>query len=160
MASGILGRMHNKYIVSLSDGERQWLLDLISTGKGPARQLAHARILLKANESPAGPSWADGAIAEALEVNPATVGRVRRRFVEEGLEAAVNRRLPRIPKQRKLDGRQEAQLIALTCSPPPDGQVHWTLRLLAEKMVELECLDTLSYETVRRVLKKTNLNRG
>jgi transposase len=140
-----------KYIVTLTDTERQTLKALISVGRGAARRLAHARILLKADED-----LTDEAIAQAVEVSRPTVERVRKRFVEESLEAALDPRRTDRPRARKLDGHQEAQLIALACSAPPPGQLRWTLRLLADKMVELEYVDSVSYETVRRTLKKTN----
>ena len=140
-----------KYVVSLTDSERQSLRTLIAAGKGAARRLAHARILLKADQG-----HTDEEIVEAVEVSRPTVERVRKRFVEESLEAALDPRRTERPNTRRLDGNQEAQLIALACSAPPPGQLRWTLRLLAEKMVELEHVDTLSYETVRRTLKKTN----
>ncbi len=152
--------MRKQYVVTLTEQERGFLQDLISAGKGPARKLAHARVLLKADQGPEGPAWTDQRISQALEVSPSTIERIRRRFVDKGLEEAIGRRRPRVPKQRKLDGRQEAQLIALTCSEPPKEQGRWTLRLLAGKMVELEYVDSLSYETVRRTLKKTNSSRG
>jgi len=145
-----------KYIVTLTDEERETLLKIISAGKGAARRIAHARILLKADQG-----LTDEAIAEAVDVSRPTVERVRKRFVEEGLEAALDPRRPeKPPRPRKLDGRQEAQLIALACSKPPAGRVRWTLCLLADKMVELKYVDSLSYETVRRTLKKTRSNRG
>jgi len=140
-----------KYIVTLTDTERQTLKALTSTGRGAARRLAHARILLKADQG-----LTDEAIAQAVEVSRPTVERVRKRLVEESLEAALDPRRTGRPRARRLDGHQEAQLIALACSVPPAGQLRWTLRLLAEKMVELEYVDSLSYETVRRTLKKTN----
>lgn len=152
--------MSKKYTITLTETERNELKQMISAGKGRARRLAHARILLKADQGPQGPGLADGAIAEAVGVSRPTIERVRKQFVEEGLEAALNRRLPRSPHRRKLDGRQEAHLIALACSEPPTGRARWTLRLLADKMVELESVDSLSYGTVRRVLKKTNLSLG
>ena len=141
-----------KYIVTLTNDERLTLDKLISAGKGAARRIAHARILLKADQG-----HIDEAIAEAVEVSRPTVERVRKRFVEEGLDAALDpRRREKPPRPRKLDGRQEAQLIALACSAPPAGRVRWTLCLLADKMVELKYVDSLSYETVRRTLKKTS----
>jgi transposase len=152
--------MKKKCTVVLTETERIDLKQVVSSGKGPARRLAHARILLKADEGPEGPGLRDEAIAEAVEVGLSTVARVRRRFVKEGLEAALNRRLPRRTRRRKLDGRQEAQLIALACSPAPQGEARWTFRLLADKMVELEYVGTVSYGTVRRVLKKTSLSLG
>jgi transposase len=116
----------------------------------------HARILLKANVAPGGPGWNDVAIAEGLDVGRATVERVRKQFVEDGFEAALERRRPRRQYLRKLDGDGEAHLIALACSKAPEGRSRWTLRLLADRMVALEQVDHLSYETVRQVLKKTN----
>ncbi len=144
-----------KYIVSVTDAEYVTLKSLLSSGKGAARRLTHARILLKADEG-----LTDEQIAEAVEVSRPTVERVRRRFVEEGMDAALDPRRPEKPRQRKLDGRQEAQLIALACSPPPKDQVRWTLRLLANQMVELQYVDRLSHETVRCTLKKTRSSRG
>jgi transposase len=122
--------------------------------------LTHARILLKADEGPAGPGWADEAIAGALEVNRSTVERVRQRCVEEGFDAALRPRPARQVRLRKLDGAQEAQLVALACSPPPNGRDRWSLHVLADKLVELEVVDRISYESVRRTLKKTFSNRG
>src|SRR5260370_14164224 len=149
-----------KYIVKLTQEEREDLQKLIGQGEAPARQLTHARILLKADSSQAGPGWSDPAISEALEVGTATVERVRERFVEEGLEAALRRRRPRKPRLRKLDGEQEARLIALVCSPPEAGQECWTLQLLADKLVELHIVENIARETIRQVLKKKNSNRG
>lgn len=152
--------MKKKYIVTLVQEERRMLQAMLSKGKAAARKLMHARILLKADASDGGPSWNDDAIAEGLEVGRATVERVRREFVEEGLEAALERRKPCRQYQRKLDGDGEAHLIALACSQAPEGRSRWTLRLLANRMVQLEQVDHLSYETVREVLKKTNLSLG
>jgi transposase len=144
----------------LVDEERAYLESLLSAGKAAARTLSHARILLKADEGPAGPGWADEMIAEALEVNRSTVERVRQRCVEEGFDAALRPRPSRQVRLRKLDGAQEAQLVALACSPPPNGRDRWTLHLLADKLVELEVADSISYESVRRTLKKTFSSRG
>jgi len=152
--------MKKKYIVTLTEAERRMLQAMLSKGKAAARKLMHARILLKADVSHGGPSWNDDAIAEGLEVGRATVERVRREFVEEGLEAALERRKPRRQYQRKLDGDGEAHLIALACSQAPEGRSRWTLRLLADRMVQLEQVDHLSHETVREVLKKTSLSLG
>jgi transposase len=150
-----------RYRVTLTDEERQELQALIAAGKAAARKLTHARILLKADASPGGPAWIDQRIVEALEVGVATVERVRQRFVEEGLEAALSRKPQQRPRrQPKLDGRAEARLIALACSAPPDGRKQWTLRLLADRLVELEIVEAVSDETVRRVLKKTRSSRG
>ena len=116
--------------------------------------------LLKADAAPGGPAWRDAAIAEGLEIGRATVERVRRQFVEEGLEAALVRRASCRQYRRKLDGDGEAHLVALACSKAPEGRSRWTLRLLADRMVQLEQVDHLSHETVRQVLKKTNLSLG
>ena len=151
--------MKKKYIVTLTQEEKQMLRQMVSRGKGAARKLMHARILLKADSSE-DKGWDDAAIAEGLEVGRATVERVRKEFVEDGLEAALERKKPRRQYRRKLDGDGEAHLIALACSKSPEGTSRWTLRLLAYRMVALEYVDNLSYETVRQVLKKTNLSLG
>jgi len=144
-----------RYRVTLRAEEREELGRLLARGKADVRRLKHAQVLLKADEAEAGPGWADERIAEALEVGLATVQRLRRRFVEEGLAAALS---PYRGGKRlyatKLDGAQEAHLIALACSTPPEGHGRWTLRLLAGRMVELQHVGTLSHETVRQVLKK------
>lgn len=147
--------MKKKYIVTLTDEERRMLQEMLSRGKAAARKLTHARILLKADAPPSGPGWNDEAIADGLEVGRATVERVRKEFVEEGLEAALERRRPRRVYQRKLDGDGEAHLVALACQKPPEGRSRWTLQLLADRMVQLEYVDEISYQTVRRTLKKT-----
>ena len=152
--------MEKKYRVTLTDDERTELKTLVSAGKAAARTLTHARILLKADQSDGGPGWTDEAISEALEVSLSTMARVRERFVEQGLEAAWQRRRASRHRQPVLDGAQEAHLVALACSEPPTGQARWTLRLLADQMVELEYVDTVSHETIRQVLKKTNSNPG
>ena len=152
--------MKKKYIVTLTEVERRMLQSMVSRGKAAARKLMHARILLKADVSAGRPAWSDDEIAEGLEVGRATVERVRRQFVEEGLEATLERRKPRREYRRRLDGDGEAHLIALACSQPPEGRSRWTLRLLADRMVAMEQVDDLSYETVREVLKKTNLSLG
>jgi transposase len=147
--------MKKKYPVILSDTERVELKGLIAAGTAPARKLTHARILLKADQSPQGPGWVDEQVAEAVEVSQPTVSRVHKQYVQEGLQAALNRRPPNREYQRKLDGEQEARLIALACGEPPEGQARWSLRLLADKLVELEVVEEVSYQTVRRTLKKT-----
>jgi transposase len=152
--------MHQKYVVLLSEADRDHLQRLIAAGIAPARKLAHARVLLQADKGPAGPGWTDAAIVEAVQISQPTISRIRQQFVEAGLEAALNRRAPRRVYTRKLDGAQEARLIALACSEPPTGQARWSLRLLADKLVELEVVDTVSHQTVRRVLKKTSSSRG
>ena len=155
----MFGRM-KLYRVKLDDEERSTLEQLLTSGKAAARTLTHARILLKADEGGAGSRWTDDDIAEALEVNRTTVERVRQRCVEEGLEAALRPRPSRQLRLRKLDGVQEAHLVALACSKAPNGRGRWSMRLLADKLVELEVVDAISYETVRRTLKKTISSRG
>jgi hypothetical protein len=152
--------VRKRHTVMLSEEERARLHTLIGQGVAPARALTHARILLKANQGEAGPGWTDAAIGAALEVNPATVARVRMRYVAEGLEAAVYRKAPEREYPRRLDGEQEAYLAALACSAPPEGRKRWTLRLLADRLVELELVESVSYETVRRVLQQTASSRG
>ena len=147
--------MHKKYRVTLTLAEREELERMLARGKADVRTIKHAQILLKADEADGGPAWPDARIAEALAAGITTVERVRQRFVEEGFASALSpyRGGKRI-YERKLDGAQEAHLIALACSAPPDGRARWTLRLLAQHMVELAYVDTLSYETVRQTLKK------
>ncbi len=146
-----------KYRVTRTAEARQDLHTLIAAGKATAQKLAQARLLLKADAAPGGPAWTDERIAAAVEVGVATVERVRQRFVEQGLEAALVRKPQDRPsRERKLDGRVEAHLIALACSPTPEGRTAWTMQLLADKLVELQVVDSISDETVRRTLKKTN----
>ena len=152
--------MRKQYVVRLSEVERASLRTLISRGDAPARAQTHARILLKANRGEAGPEWTDGAIGAALEVDPTTVARVRKPYVTEGLEPALHRKAPDRVYRRKLDGEQEARLVAVACSEPPSGHKRWTLRLLADRLVELEVVEAVSYETVRRTLKQTGSSRG
>ena len=152
--------MRKHYIVCLSEEERAQLHTLVGSGTAAARSLTHARILLKANQGEAGPGWTDGAIAAALDVDPTTVARVRKTYVIDGLAAALHRKAPDREYQRKLDGEQEAHLIAIACSTPPEGHQRWTLRLLAERLVALDLVDTVSHETVRQVLKQTTSSRG
>lgn len=146
-----------RYIVTLTAEERQGLHDLIDAGKAAAKKLAHARILLKADAADGGPAWPDHRIADAIEVSTATIERVRQRFVEQGLDAALVRKPQARPSRLpRLDGRAEARLIALACSAPPEGRAVWTMQMLADKLVELEVVPTVSDETVRRALKKTS----
>ena len=153
--------MKKKYKVTLTAEERNSLQGLLAAGKAAASKQAHARILLKADAAAGGPGWTDARIAEAVEVNVTTVERVRERFVEQGLEAAlVRKKQDRPSRQRKLDGQGEARLVALARAAPPQGRAAWTLRPLADKLVELEVVDTISTETVRQALKKTNSSRG
>jgi len=145
-----------KYLVTLTADERDQLTTMIAAGTAAAKKLAHARILLKADQSDGGPAWADDRIAEAVEVSTDTVARVRQRFVEHGLDRAlVRKRQDRPSRERVLDGAAEARLLAVACSDPPDGRAGWTLRMLADKLVELEVVGSVSTETVRRCLKKT-----
>ena len=148
--------MAKKYIVTLADEERNALRKLVSSGKGAARKLAHARILLKADETEGAPAWKDVDISRGVDVGTATVERVRKRFVQEGLDAALRRCKPTRVYSRKLDGEGEARLIAEACSEPPEGSARWTLRLIADRMVELGIVDSIARETVRQVMKKTS----
>ena len=150
----------HKHEVALSEEQRHVLHQLISKGKAPARKLAHARILLKIDRNASGPRWTDEQVAEAFEMSRYTVMRIRERFVKHGLDDALTHRPQTQTRARALDGEQEAHLIALSCSSSPDGQARWTLRLLAGRMVELGYAEQVSYETVRRTLKKTNSSRG
>jgi len=153
--------MRKIFVVRLSQEERQQLLALVKAGKASALKLVRARILLKADQQERGPAWTDAEIADALEVSLKTVFNIRRKWVEYGIETAVERKQqdgPSIP--RKLDGKVEAKLVATCCGPPPKGRAKWTLRLLAAKLVELEAVDSISPETVRQSLKKTRSSPG
>jgi transposase len=142
-----------KYLVDLTADERESLRQLVRRGKHSSRKVTRARILLLATEGAT-----DEQIVAALSIGVATVERTRKRFVEEGLECLNER--PRRGQARKLTGKQEAHLVAVACSTPPEGRARWTLSLLAEKVVELKFAATIARETVRQVLKKTNLDRG
>ena len=154
----IIMALKDKFIIRLTVEQRQELEKLATTGKHPAATLTRARILLKADVDADG--WTDDCIAEALDASPATVARVRKKFVQGGLEAAVQRKRPRGRQYRKLDGKAETRLIALACAKPPDGRVRWTLKLLADKLVELEVVEAIDPATVHRTLKKTRSSRG
>lgn len=147
--------MKKRYVVKLTSEERADLEKLVTSGKSKAKKLTHARILLRADESE-GNGWVDQAIAEALDVSVRTIERTRQAFVEESLEVALNgaKRPPRGPV--KVTGKVEAHLIALACSTPPEGYSYWTLKLLANGVVQAEVIDSISTEAVRKVLKKTN----
>jgi len=152
--------MKKKYLVTLTADEREQLNAMITAGTASAKKLAHARVLLKADQGENGPAWVDEVIAEAVEVSTDTVARVRQRFVEQGLEAAlVRKKQDRPSRERVLDGSAEARLLAVACSDPPDGRAAWTLTMLADKLVELEVVERVSRESVRRVLKKTLSSR-
>jgi transposase len=149
-----------KYRVTLSSDERARLLERLGRGARPAAEQTRARVLLKVDEGPEGPSWPDARTAEALEVAAGTVAGIRKRFSERGLTGCIERKTPAREYKRKLDGEQEAELIRLACSEAPDGRSQWSLRLLADRMVQLDVgLESLSHETVRQTLKKTSSNR-
>jgi transposase len=146
-----------KYIVELTSKERKELTELVSKGKAAAKRITRARILLQSDVSADGPSWSDKQISDAFGVHANTVHGVRRRFVEQGLGAALDRKKQDNPSRRRLvDGDVEAHLIALRCGDPPEGTDRWTLRLLAEKLIELDIVPNISHETVRQALKKTS----
>ena len=151
---GVGGMPAKLYRVSLTQEEREHLLGITRRGKSSGRKVKRSLIFCKADEG-----LTDQQVAKALLVGPATVGRVRQRFVDGGLKRALDD-LPRPGQRRKLDGRQEAHLMAVACSAPPEGHARWTLRLLADEAVKLELTDSSSRETVRQVLKKTNSSRG
>jgi transposase len=152
--------VRKKYQVTLTPDQRRQLQQLIAGGTAAARTLTHARILLKADEAAGGPAWTNAAIIEALEITDLTVTRIRKRFVEGGLDAALHRKVQAKRKSRKLDGAQEAHLIALACSQAPGGRDRWSLRLLAGKLVELGHVDEVSHETVRQVLQRGRSSPG
>ena len=154
--------MRKQHRVTLTADERARLQGLLAAGTGAARTLTRARILLKADQGPEGPGWTDRQITTALDTSRPTVERVRKQFAQEGLAATLTRRRPATTPGPMLDGRQEAQLVALTCSAPPPGRARWSLRLLADKFVELAeaGVETISRETVRRVFKQTRSSRG
>jgi transposase len=148
-----------KYRVKLNKEERADLKQLISKGKSSARRIIHANILIHADEAVKG-AKKDADIAEAIHISTLTVERVRKRFVEEGLESALNPKVRTRHRAKKLDGEGEAFLVATACSTAPTGRTDWTLNLLAERLVECKIVDSISGETIRRTLKKTNLNPG
>lgn len=150
-------RANKRYVVRLGAEERERLERLVSVGRGAAAKLTHARVLLQADQSAAGPGWTDARIGEGLGVTTRTVENIRERFVEEGLESAlVRKKQCRPSRERLLDGAKEAQLTAICCSKAPDGRKRWTLQMLADRLVELKVVESISYETVRRTLQKTS----
>jgi transposase len=149
-----------KYIVDLTPSERSEVSKITNKGKTAAYKINHARILLKADINQEGGGWTDSKISESLNIGHATIERVRKRFVEEGIESALNRREQKKRRQRIIDGEKEAYLIAIACSETPGGKSNWTLQMLADKMVELKVVEQVSIETIRQSLKKTNLNLG
>jgi transposase len=152
--------MPKKYIIDLTEAERQSLKKLTTTGKHAAYKINHAQILLLADRDRADGGWSDEAVASTLGLSISTIERVRRRFVEEGIDASLNYRSGRGRKQRCLDGEGEAHLIAIACSEAPQGHERWTLRMLSDKMVELNYVESISHETVRQTLKKMKSNLG
>jgi transposase len=153
----------DKHVVRLTAADRRRLTRLTRSGKHPARAVTHARILLKADQADqvdGGPAWDDAAIAAALDCGARTVARVRKTYAESGLDGAVHRKRPTGRRFRKLDGEQEAELVAPACSAPPGGKARWTLQLLADRLVGLRVVGAVSDETVRRTLKKTTPSRG
>lgn len=152
--------MYQKYFVKLTSEERSYLEKLVSSGVAPARKLRRARILLKSDCSDGGPNWTYEAICNALDVNSITVTNVRKAYAEGGLEKALNRKKPDREYIRRLDGNAEAHLIALACSDAPEGYERWSLRLLQDRFIRLEIVESVSHETIRTTLKKTNLSLG
>lgn len=146
--------MKKRYVVKLSEEEREQLRELVDRGKAAAYRRRHAQILLKADEAEGSPAWSDNEIAEAFDVHRTTVERLRKRLVEHGLASALERQPRSRERSRVLDGAGEARLVALACSEPPEGCARWTLNLLAEKLVELQVVESISHEKVRQVLKK------
>ena len=154
--------MNKTNIVRLSKAERNELFEVVNHGEAKARAIKRARILLKSDQGVAGPAWTDVKIAEALETSPHTVRGVRLRYTERGLQGAIYRKKetkPRPGRRRKLDGATEARLLAIACGPAPEGRAKWSLRLLADRLVALQLVDTISHETVWRTLKKTRSSR-
>lgn len=151
---------NTKYVVRLTLEERKQLESLVRTGRAAAAKRLKAQILLKADAGPEGSGWTNAQVAEALEVSVGNVHITRQSYVERGLEATLARKPRSGSAPRKLDGAQEARLIALACGPAPEGRARWTLRLLADKLVELEIVESIGKDSVRRTLKKTTLSRG
>lgn len=151
---------NTKYVVRLTEEERSELQGLVRRGKVAAAKRTRAQVLLKADAGLDGSGSTDEQVAQALEVSTRSVNRVRRTYVEEGLLAAIERQPRREQPRHKLDGAAEAHLVAVACSPPPAGQTRWTLRLLSDKLVELEIVESISRECVRQTLKKTRSSRG
>jgi len=149
-----------KYVVRLTEKERDELQGIVRRGKVAAAKRTRAQVLLKADAGLEGSGPVDERVAEALGVSTRSVNRVRKAYVEEGLSAAIERQPRREQPRRKLDGAAEAHLVAVACSPPPAGQARWTLRLLSDKLVELQVVESISRECVRQTLKKTNSSRG
>lgn len=152
--------MNRKYVVELTDEHRQYLENLITSGISPARMQTRARILLKSDSSEKGPNWSYQKMVEAFDVSEMLIRDVRKRFSEQGFEAALQRKKPDREYEHSLDGEAEAHLMALACSQAPEGHTRWTLRLLKKGMEEKQYVETISYETIRTTLKKRNLSLG
>jgi Homeodomain-like domain len=152
--------MNKQHVVVLTRAERQRVRALIAAGVGPARQLARARVLLKVDAGQDGPRWTDAEAAAAVEVSPRTVARVRAEWILGGVDGVLARQPPDRVYARKLDGAAEATLVAVACSARPDGGAHWSVRLLADRLVELGVVESIAPETVRQTLKKTSSSRG
>lgn len=152
--------MNQKYVVKLSKSEREQLEKMLTSGTESARTMTRARILLKSDSSEGGAKWTYEQTCAAFDVTQVTVSKVRKAYVEQGLEGAIRRKKPDREYLPRLDGEAEARLVALACSAPPDEQARWTLRLLQEKMVKLEIVESVSHETVRKTLKKMSLSLG
>jgi hypothetical protein len=152
--------MYQKYFVKLTSEERAYLEKLVSSGEAPARKLRRARILLKSDCSEGGSNWNIDAICAAFDVNTQTVTKIRKAFGEEGLEQTINRKMPKREYEHRLDGHAEAHLVAMVCGKAPDGYERWTLRLLQERFVKLQIVESVSHETIRATLKKMNLSLG
>jgi len=151
---------NKKFIVTLTKSERLELLAQTKKGNLPVRKMKHIQILLWADNSERGNNWSDEKIANSLDVSTKTICRIRQTFVEDGLDASLNRKEHKNFKPRKLGGNEEAHLVALCCSKSPKGTCRWTLRMLADKLIELKIVDNISHEAVRQTLKKMNLNLG
>ena len=152
--------MKQKYIIKLTETERSQLKEMISSGEASARQIRRAYILLKSDSNKEGPNWNYQAICEAYDVSSLTVYNVRKSYAEGGLKRAIFRKKPDRVYERRLDGEGEARLVALACSDPPDGYESWSLRLLQDRLIRLEVVESISHETIRQTLKKTISNPG
>ena len=153
--------MPAKRVVCLSAEQRHRCESVVKSGTAPARSILHAHVLLKADSGAEGPGWTDAAVAQAFDVSAATVSHIRRVMVEQGLDAALSHyHAPRREYRHKLDGHQEAQLIAIACSAPPEGSVRWSLRMIRDRMIELGYVDDISHETVRATLKGGHCSLG
>lgn len=151
----------SKYSVKLNQEQRKQLEEVVKKGEAPARKIMHAQVLLKSDKGEGGPRWRDPQIQEAFGLGETVIKNIRKRYVENGLEDALERRKqPKRPEKQKIDGKQEAQIIATLCTERPEGQARWTLRALTDRIVELQIVEQVSHETVRTVLKKTSSNPG